>query len=183
MLVACAFFSFTGCNNNQKKDKEVTTDTKKTVEDHPVDHVLPGTYSISAPDGWTKKDTVISGVKRTSIKSPDDGSEDRFKENVNVNSEEAKGYDAKSYAEANRTTMINQFPGMEFLSEGETMIGNLPAKWYIYSFNYSGYELQNIAYFIVKNDIGYVITCTALKTTFDRFQADFKTCANSFRIN
>lgn len=183
MLVAIACIAFSDCNNSPKKEKEVIPDTKKVVEDKPVADAISGTYSISAPDGWKKKDTLVAGVKRTSITSPDDGSNDRFKENVNVNTEEAKDYDLKAYAEANRANMVNQFTGMEFLSEGETTIGDMPSKWYIYSFDYSGYQLKNTAYFFVYNDRGYVITCTALKTTFDRFQSDFKTCVNSFKIN
>lgn len=186
ILVAFACFAFSACNNSTKKDKEATTtlpDIKKVVDEHPGVNAGSGTFSITAPDGWSKKDTIISGAKLTTISSPDDGNGDKFKENVNVVTESAKGYDLKAYVTSNRTSMSGQIASIQFLSDIEGTVGSEPAEVLLYSFNYSGYDLKNTAYFIVKNDIGYVITCTALKTTFDRFQKDFKTIVDSFKIN
>ncbi len=181
VMVACIAFS--GCKSNAKKDKEDLTDLKKIVKDHPGLNAGVGTYSISAPEGWMQKDTIMSGLKLTMIKSPIDGKDDMFRENVTVTTEDAKGFDLKDYTEANRKTMSSQMTGVEFLTKGETTIGSLPAKWFLYKFDYSGYMLKNTVYFMVKNDIGYVITCTALESNFEKFQTGFKTCVNSFTVN
>ncbi len=186
ILVAFACFTFSACNNSAKKDKEATTtlpDVKKMVDEHPGVNAGSGTFSITAPDGWSKKDTVISGAKLTTLTSPDDGNSDKFKENVNVVTESAKGYDLKGYVTSNRSTMAAQISSIEFLSDTESTLGGEAVEVLVYGFNYSGYDLKNTAYFLVKNDIGYVITCTALKTTFDRFQKSFKTIVDSFKIN
>ena len=190
LLILSAGILFTACKDS-KKDKDIKTETgkdempdmKKLVDDHPGLNAGTGTFSISAPEGWTQKDTSISGAKLTTISSPSDGSMDKFRENVNVTTENAHGYDLSAYVDANRSTMEKQISSINFVDQGDAKIGDQPAKWIVYGFNYSGYDLKNTAYFVVKNDIGYVITCTALKSTFDRFQTGFKTCVNSFKVN
>ncbi len=183
MLVAFACIAFSGCKNSSKKDKDNSTDSIKKTDDHSNVTVIPGTYSISAPDGWIKKDTMVSGEKLTTLTSKLEGAGDNFKENVNVNTGQAPGFDLNAFVEANRTNLLKEIPGVEIVTEGETTISGMPAKWIVYSFSSSGYDLKNTAYMILKNDVGYVITCTALKTTFDKYQQDFKTCVNSFTIN
>jgi hypothetical protein len=181
ILFAC--IAFYGCNSNQKKDKSDLSDIKKVVEDHPGLNAGTGTYSITAPEGWTKKDTVMSGLSLTAITSPIEGSNDNFMENINVVTEKAKGYDLDAYTEANQKNMVIQTSGFETLDKGETTIGGMPAKWILYNCSYSGYSLKNTVYFIVKNGIGYVITCTSTKAKFDKYQTEFKSCVNSFTIN
>ena len=171
-----------GCNSNQKKDKEVVQEVKKPVDDQPVVDTVPPTYSITAPEGWIKTDSTFKGTVHTKIASPDDGPNDRFKENINVNSESAKGYDAKSYAEANFTSLKNEVPDVVITDLGATTIGDIPAECYNYSFNYRGVDIKDIAWYLVKNDIGYVITATAIKSTYDKFEAKFRACANTFII-
>ena len=73
LSIALCCIIFTACNSNQKKDKDAIPDIKKTVEDNPGANKGAGTYSISGPAGWEKLDTIISGAKVTTLKSPPDG--------------------------------------------------------------------------------------------------------------
>ena len=181
-LIGFVCIAFSACNSNQKKDKEVVQDAKKTGDEKPIVSEEPQTYSITAPEGWTKKDSVFDGTVHTKIMSPDDGPNDRFKENMNVNSESAMGYTAKTYAEGSFIKLRAEVPEVVITDLGATTIGDIPAECYNYSFNYKGVDIKDIAWYLVKNDIGYVITCTAIKSTFNRFEPKFRACANTFII-
>lgn len=176
------FFVFIGCKSKSNKNPDVA-DLKEMKKQYPGINAGSGTYSISGPEGWDKSDTTISDIKVTTLISPEEGSNDIFRENVNVVTENAKDLDLAEYEKANRHTMKRQMPAMEIIRDGETVIGNTPARWITYSFNYSGYPLRNTVYFLVKNHIGYTITCSALNNEFDKYQASFKACVNSFTIN
>jgi len=183
--IAVACFSFTSCQDNDKdkSKKESKTEMKDSVKVPAPANTGKTAYSISAPDGWVKKDTTISGARLTTITSPLENAGDDFMENVNVATEPAQGYDYKGYAIANRNSMKSQMSDMNFLSEEELKIGDMPAMAIVYAFKYGNYNLKNTAYFVVKNDVGYVITCTAVNTKFQKYQPQFKTCVNSFRVN
>jgi hypothetical protein len=173
---------FASCQGNQKNKKEPISDPKAYVKDNPGVNAGVGTYSIDAPENWIKKDTNMSGAKFTTITSPLEGTGDNFRENVNVITEAAKGYDHNEYADANLKSMKIQMPEVNVISQEEIQIGGLQAKAIVYSVVYGEYDLQNTVYFLTKNDIGYVITCTAIKSKFSKFQPEFKTCVNSFII-
>ncbi len=181
MLVGSMCIAF-AARTNQKKNIGLIREMKTPSEGRSAIDTVPQTYFITAPEGWTQKDELVAGVKHTQINSPDDGPGDDFTENINVNAEAAKGYDSKTYAEANLGEIRKGVPGVEITDLGESMIGDLHAECYIYSFTYSGRDLKDLAWYVAKNDVGYVITCTALKSTFDRFESKFKTCASSFEI-
>jgi hypothetical protein len=176
---------FTACKNNPKKEKDIFSDSgmKKLADQSPGLNAGKGTYTISAPEGWTKTDSSMSGAIFTSILSPLEDDADNFRENVNVTTEAAKDYDAKSYSAANLSAMKTQLDEFKLISESETTVGEYPAVAYVYSFKYENYVLKNTAYFVVKNDVGYVITCSSIFNKFDKFQPEFKTCVNSFSVN
>lgn len=170
------------CQAKKKKENDLMSSVKEYAKDHPGINAGAGTYSITAPDNWIKKDTVMEGTKLTTITSPLEGPGDDFRENVNIITEAAKGYSYKEYAAVNLKTIKRQMPDVNIISEEELKIGDEPAKAIVYSFQYGRYDLKNTAYFVARNDIGYVITCTAVIKKFDKFQTDFLTCVNSFKI-
>jgi hypothetical protein len=101
---------------------------------------------------------------------------------MNVNCEAATGYDSKRYADANIATIKKEIPGVQVEDLGESTINGVAAECYTYQFDYSGIQLKDIAWYLAKNDVGYVITSTALASTFDKYLPTFKTCANTFTI-
>ena len=181
VAVLCIVFS--ACNSSDKKDKAVTPEVKKTTEEPKADTKPTEPYSITTPQGWEKKDTVSEGTRLITLRSPKETAGDDFRENITIVSEEARNYDVKSYTAANRSTMAAQLPGVNFISDEEITIGDVPAEALVYTFMYKTYNLKNTAYFIVKNNVGYVLTCTAVNTKFDKFQPQFKAAVNSFVVN
>jgi hypothetical protein len=185
-LLAIAFFCFalTACQGNQKKEKEAKTDLDKLVKDNTSAGLGKGvnTFTISAPEGWRKQDTLISGSMFTTVSSPLENAGDNFRENVNVVTENSQGYGYKEYTTASIRNMSDKIPGVKVISEEETKVDEEPAMAVIYTFPYSGFDLKNTAYITVKNNTGYIITCTALVNTFDRYQPEFLSCLKSFHI-
>lgn len=183
LLSAILFgIAFTACKNNPKKDKSATENLKEMIKNSPGLNKGSDTYSITAPQGWNKSDTVLYGVKITTIKSPLEGLGDNFMENITCVTESARNYDLKKYAEQNKESMQTQMAGVRFLSEKELTIGDNAAIAMVYNFKYSVYDLKNTAYFLVKNNTGYVLTCSAVYSKFNKFQSVFTECIKSFTI-
>jgi len=182
MLLGSVCIGFLACNNSDKKAKETVKEEKKLADDKPVVSDAAQTYYITGPEGWLQEDSMINGRKHTKIGSPSDGAGDKFKENMNVNCEAAVGYDTKRYADANIATIKKEIPGVEIEDLGEVTIGDNQAQCFTYTFSYSGYDLKDIAWYLAKNDVGYVITSTALKSTYEKFLPKFKATANTFTI-
>jgi hypothetical protein len=158
-------------------------DKKQDALEYPGLNAGTGTYSITAPEGWEKQDTTISGTKLTSITSPLENPFDDFSENVNVVTEDTKSLDLEAYTNANKSNLKTQLQESEIIDMFKTMIDGYPANAIVYSFKYGKYDLKNTAYLLTSNGIGYVITCSAIKNKFDKFQPEFQTCVNSFSIN
>lgn len=182
LVIMIPVLSFMACKSNAKKEKSAFSDIKTFIEDHPGLQKGNNTYTISTPDGWKRKDTMISGVQIARIESPLDGPGDTFRENITIVTEDASHMDLKEYIAANRKSMETQMPAVKFLTEENITIGVEPAIAMNISLPYSGYDIRNTEYFLVKNNIGYVITCTATSTTFNTYQPTFIKCVNTFSI-
>ncbi len=171
--------TFVGCNNNSNKKNP---DIKDIIADAPGINAGAGTYAITAPDGWEKTDTTIATAKFTIIKSPQEDKADNFQENINVVTENTKDYDLAGYFLANKKTMESQMQNFKIIAEGNSTIAALPAKWMNYSFTSAPFNLENKVYFVVKNKIAYVITCSAVQGKASKYEKYFDNCINSFSI-
>jgi hypothetical protein len=100
-----------------------------------------------------------------------------------VITEDPRNYGLDEYVAANKTNLKAQITDAQILEEKDATIGDKPGKALVYTFAYGNYHLKNTAYILVNNGKGYVITCSALETSFDRFQSKFREILSSFRIN
>lgn len=173
-----------GCKQQPKKiTGDSDKDMKELADKYKGLNAGTGTFSIEAADGWTKADTSINGLQAVFLTSQQESSSDDFLENINVVTEKATGYTTEKYFEANLNAMSTQMPGFEKISSGDAEINGLPAKTLVYSHSYSGKPVDAGCYFFVKNDIGYVVTCTAKKGEYNKWKPKFDVVVNSFKVN
>jgi hypothetical protein len=172
------------CKQQPKKiSGDSDNDMKELVDKYKGLNAGTGTFSIEAPTGWTKADTSISGLQAVFLTSEQESSSDGFLENINVVTEKATGYTTGQYFEGNLKAMSTQMPGFEKISSGDAEINGLPAKTLVYSHSYTGKPVDVGCYFFVKNDIGYVVTCTAEKGDYNKWKPKFDVVVNTFKVN
>jgi hypothetical protein len=175
-----------GCKNVPlKKDKAAGDSSRSSARG--IVHAIsgPGGYrefTIDAPDGWTKTDTVLFDTNITLIKSPEEKNDD-FIENVNVVSEKAGGYSLDVYYEKSVEMMKAQLHDFREGQQADKTINGIEFKNLKYSHNYNGRRLDVDVYFAISGQTGYVITCTTSVGNISKWQADFDKIIHSFSFN
>ncbi|PSL42497.1 putative lipoprotein LpqN [Chitinophaga niastensis] len=141
-----------------------------------------GTFSIKTPEGWTKKDTVMSRIEYTFMMAPKlEGSP--FQANVNIVTQQLKeGFTLEKYMESTRKEMESFFSNYQQLGDGERMVTDVKAQWMKcqYKHRESGLMLNAQVTILVKNNITYGITLTTLHNELDKYSPALEVILNSF---
>ena len=139
-------------------------------------------YTISLSSSWTENKADEKGNKSFVGVSPSESPDDSFIENITVSTTPNIDQSLKSYFKDRVNRIKFSVKDFHQTSEGDETINGNKAKFVIYTFDYNGVTMQMIAYIIVKNKIAYVITGSALQSTFDVYKSKFKDIAESIKI-
>lgn len=202
-VAAVIIVALNSCSNNTEERTKTSSGapandsamaiTQKGVEDtaqHGHKHLNTVTaggsadYNITAPKGWTKTaDTIVRGGGRfIQLTSAEEPGKDGFKESVNVITEKLLKPGLDNYVSSGKFNMMKHIPGIEILKEGSSTVSGQPAHWIKYGFMFGPMPHTNIVYLLLKDDVGYVITCNARTTNFDKYEPAFNQAVNSFTL-
>jgi hypothetical protein len=138
-----------------------------------------GGFTIMFPTAWEQRPIAGGGIIAL---SPQETMADLFRENVNVVFEPLPTpMTVQQYAAANLQNMAASLQQFRVVEQGQGPVGTRQAWWGVYSHT-MGQPLQVLAFFIVANGYGYVITCTGTPAEFARWRPIFVQVANTFRI-
>ncbi len=179
------FFLLPACKESEKKAKQkITDDYKKgAAENKPGQENDPGEFSISAPKGWTKTDTIMMGQRIVIIKSSREDVSDNFLENVNVVTEKIGNMGMDEYMSKSITNLENGLTGFEQGKTSDRNINGLEFKRLTYSHGYGGTPIDVETYFTLRNGTAYVITCSAKGGTISGWEQEFEEIIRSFKLN
>jgi hypothetical protein len=168
----CSLVIISACKDTKKEKTVKYSETEKGT----------GEYSISAPAGWTKNDTVIMGKKMTILRSPLD-SADTFLENMNVLTEETGKSSLEEYVDANLQSLEKQFTDFKLDKSTNRSINNKEFKFLKYSHVYQGIPVDVETYITLNNGLAYVITCSAQGGTISEWEPAFEEAIRTFKID
>lgn len=120
--------------------------------------------SVWVPDSWESMNgqgTLIMAI-----------SEDQTA-NININKDNIGSYSVSDYKKASMD-MIKEVLKVNVIKSKDN--------YWIYEINAEGLKIKQIQYFFVKNNIGYVLTCTASAEHFDKNMSSFQKSADSLTI-
>lgn len=150
------------CNNKPRTAQEVLESAGK----NPSFNRGAGTYSIDAPEGWRKVDTVISGVKATFMVAP--VIENNFRANINVITQRSN-LSPEEYYNANILQMSKYAEDFSVIKSENSVINGRKAKKAYYNMKQGGYELSGTSCFIHRGEIVYIITFMCTKGTQEKY--------------
>jgi len=136
-------------------------------------------FSMRFPVNWE----VREGVMGTAVAalSPQEGSSDAFRENVNVLFETLPTrMSLEEYW--NASLQVFSKTNFKIINQGDTKIGGENAKFSTYTCNMIGTDQKNKCYVLVRGDKGCVITCSAPASDFSRYETKFEEIVQSFRF-
>ncbi|MBO9731204.1 MAG: DcrB-related protein [Chitinophaga sp.] len=180
---AVCLLSMGACNNGTKSPKELSSaEILEQAGKAPGMNAGNGTFSVQTPEGWSKKDTVISRVEYTFMMAPvQPGS--AFQANVNIITQELKsGSSLDKYMATTQQEMQNYFDGYQQLADGERTVTDVKAKWLKcqYTHRETGTKLNIIVTVLVKHNIVYAITMTTLADELEKYAPQLDGILNSF---
>lgn len=184
-MVSLVLFFLPACKESKTKSKEKFIDDfkKEAPESKPDKENGHGEYTISAPKGWTKMDTIMMGHRITFLKSPAEDISDDFTENVNVVTEKTGNLNLDDYVDRNITSMENNLNTFEKKKISSKNINGLEFRSMQYSHIYSGIPIDVEVYFTIKTGTAYIITCSAKGGTISRWEPEFEEAIRSFKVN
>lgn len=114
-------------------------------------------------------------------KSPAEGPNDNFLENINVSREKAEGLTLESYYDAN-INAIETLYNYAFINSSDTIINGLNSKKLIFTATINNINLEFMDFMFYEDSYGYVVTCTAREDTFNDYKSVFEQIAGTFTI-
>lgn len=181
---AICLLGFTACNNASKSPKELSSaEILEQVGKVPGMNAGNGTFSVETPEGWSKKDTVISRVEYTFMMAPLQAGS-AFQANVNIITQELKsGSTLEKYMAATQQEMQNYFDSYQKLEDGERTVADVKAKWMKcqYTHRETGTKLNILVTILVKNNIAYAITLTTLADDLGKYAPALDGILSSFK--
>jgi hypothetical protein len=196
------FFLLPACQETKTKSKEKSTDDyrKKASENKPdkengtgesdiSEHSgstktdTTGEFDISAPSGWTKTDTIMEGQRIVFVKSPREGANDNFVENVNVLTEKIGSMQMDEYVDLSITNIKKGLTGFKQGKISDRSINGYEFKCLRYSHVYSGFPIDVDVYFTLQSGTAYIITCSAKGGKISEWESEFDEVIRSFRLN
>ena len=114
-------------------------------------------------------------------KSPAEGPNDDFLENINVSRESAEGLTLESYYVANLNA-IETLYNYGFVFSTDTIINGLNSKKLIFTATINNIDLEFMDFMFYVDGYGYVVTCTAREDTFGEYKSVFEQIAGTFTI-
>lgn len=169
MLVSC---------QNAKKEKVKEANTQEKVTEKSAYG-----YTVKAPAGWEKSDTSYMGQSVTFIRHPRENEADEFMENANIVTEKVGDYNMDDYLEASIKNMETGLTNFTHEPVLDVKIGENNFKKMGYTHTYSGVDIDAEVYFLIKNKVAYLITCSVSKGDRDKYAAQFDEVISSFHID
>ncbi len=178
------FFFLPACKDSKTKEKGRFPDEirKEESDKKPGSESGNSQFSITAPEGWTKKDTFMMGQQITFLISPQEDPSDDFKENVNVVTEKTGSININDYLDKSITTLKNVLNNFVQGNISNLSINGLEFKKMQYSHVYGGVPIDVDVYFTVKEGMGYVITGSAKGGTISKWEPRFEEAVQSFKV-
>lgn len=137
-------------------------------------------FSIKFPQDWETKKGVMGTVVMAF--SPQEGTSDGFRENANVVVENLpQTFTLDQYTELSLSNMRKLLTDFQMQENGDTTIGGLSAKWYIYTHRAGSVTATVLQYFLVKGLRAYVISTAAEPGQFSKYKPTFEEIAQTFR--
>jgi eukaryotic-like serine/threonine-protein kinase len=137
-------------------------------------------YSVKYPDTWTVEPST--GAKQFTVKTPSDGEEDVFGDNVNMVSYAVAGYNSKTYAAYSKTYLPQKVKNFKVLEEKAITQNGKEGYYIVFTGKQEGQLLKWKQVYFIINGTGYVLTFTAQQTVYNKYIKEATQVLNSFVI-
>lgn len=138
-------------------------------------------FSLEYPDDWEALRDHIN--TRAFIRSPKLGWMDHFQENLNIVVDNiADDTDLDEVFSVNVSQMQKHMHQFKLGDASDTQVSSFPAKRLTYQHTINYRKLSVVAYFLVTDGRAFVLTGTALPSTYSEYEPIFDAMVSSFTL-
>ncbi|MDB4088420.1 hypothetical protein N9544_02235 [Flavobacteriales bacterium] len=136
--------------------------------------------SFSYPKSWEIQTDTMNGILY--ILSPTDSS-DLFQEMMNIVIGNTNGLSLEEFFSMNLNAVEGMFDELDRTEDpSEISINNKVFKQVKFNYVFESYPLTANLFVTHKDETSYVVNCSALQNTFDKYQDQFMSVVNSIEI-
>ena len=184
ILLLISFGFLFSCSRDNKEKKEISSVQTESSDHNLNKNIFVSEWfpvSIVFPQGWEAiEDTNLSMIY---IMSPTTKN-DNFQEMVNIVVGGTNGKELDSFFDGNLNMIRGMFEELvQTQKPSYQTINGIKFKKVRYNYLIEGLPLTAHLYVTIKDDLSYIINCSALQNTFDEFEKEFSKIVNSFLIN
>ena len=141
------------------------------------------TYQIDYPQDWEINQSTEHGTD-LAILSEKVNADDQFRENVNLVIQNLKGkrVSLDKYTEVSLAQIKKQMPDAKILIDERVTLNNIPCHKIIYTGNHVIYDVKFEQYFMIIDEIAYVLTYTSHDENYEMYKDDAFSIINSFSL-
>ncbi len=155
-------------------------DMKVSGNDQPYHNAQKG-YTIVFPSNWEVKEGFM-GLDVFGL-SALKNSEDKFRENVNVVTEDLRTpLTLDEYYDLGVKNLSMLLTDFKEIDTGRVDVNGVPARWIVYDHRMGEVRARVLQVIMVKGDRAYIITATATPEEFDSYRGSFDTIVKSFKF-
>jgi hypothetical protein len=137
-------------------------------------------FTIGVPPGWkTETDPEMALVAVSPIQGPNDIYTEALVVGVEVM---PVSVSLKRYWKLSKKQLLEDNGGGYIMNEGDTALGDRPAKWMEYSVVESGIDVIGLVYVVVKDRKAYVIIFASQRNDYNYWKPKFELIAQTFRV-
>ena len=138
-------------------------------------------FVITLPTDWEVKQDPVDYVAMAAF-SPVRDTADPFREFLTVVVESTRGKTFSEFMLETEGGFQADLTGYEVTDRDRRFVNGVEMARLIYTYQHRGYDLQAKTFCMLLNDRGYVVTCTALASDFDRWHPTFNKITASFEF-
>ncbi len=184
LYIFLSVFLVLSCEENKETEKTIKPVQTENSDNAMNQQVFVSEWfpvSVSFPKGWEAvEDTTLSMIY---IMTPTDES-DNFQEMVNIVVGGTNGKELDAFFDGNLKMIQGMFEELNQTEQPSYQIINgVKFKKVRYNYLIEGLPLTAQLYVTIKDDLSYIINCSALQNTFDEFEEGFSSIVSSFSIS
>ena len=136
-------------------------------------------FSLELPKTWATPKGYKEFAALVAF-SPLVDAKDDFRENLNVVVEAISGHSVESFFLAHLNNYQTSLEKFSIKTMGYERVGGIMAKWMVYEHSTEKHELKVKAWYVIRDNRSYVITCSAQDSTFSDYLTSFDSIVASF---